>query len=158
MFHTATNGDSGAEKLADRADRDGATVNTGIKLLKRGRRSSNSMSVIGKLVRVLFAVLIATALIGAPAVQAAIAVPCGATTVTGMTDQRLAGHSQAPTPCKEKMPGCAGMLGCGVNVSLGVRVALATNDQVWMPTVYWPIAGSLDGLVVKPDLGPPITV
>lgn len=158
MFLTATNEDGGAEKAADRVDRDGVTVNAMINLLKRDRQPSNSMSMIGKLLRVLFAVLIAAALVGAPAVQAAVAAPCGTTTVTGMTDQRPAGHSQAPTPCKEKMPGCAGMLGCGVNASLGVRVALATNDQVWTAAAYWPIAGSLDGLVVKPDLGPPITI
>jgi hypothetical protein len=129
----------------------------GTHVLKRGRQQSNCTGVMGRLIRLMFAMLIATVLIGAPVVQAAVTMSCD-TTVASMADHRPSGHSQAPTPCKEKMPGCADVLSCGFSASLNARITIATNEQVWASAVYWPIADLLEGLVVKPDLGPPITI
>jgi hypothetical protein len=158
MFLTVTNGDGDmGEVQAGRTGRDRVSVIAGIKFLKSDRHLPNSMSMMGKLIRVFFAILIATALVGAPAVQAAAAMSCD-TTVASMAGHPPSGHFRTPAPCKEKMPGCTDMLGCGVSASLDARVAVATNEQVWTPATYWPIAGSLDGLVVTPDLGPPITI
>ena len=110
-----------------------------------------------KLIRILFAILIGAALVGAPTVQAAVAMPCGATVAT-MANQLTSGQSQAPTPCKEKVPGCVDMAGCCASVSLDAHVVVAANEQVWTAAAYWPITASLESLLVKPDLGPPITI
>ncbi|HLZ66542.1 MAG TPA: hypothetical protein VKQ29_09940 [Aliidongia sp.] len=132
-------------------------VVAGIRRLKNDRDRSISLGMMGKLIRVIFVILIGMALVGAPLVQAAVAMPCGPTPA-GMADQSPADHSQAPTPCKEKMSGCAQMLGCGVSAGLEAPAIVATNEQAWTPAVYWPVASLLEGLHLKPDLGPPIVI
>lgn len=125
--------------------------------MKSKRLQPNFMRKMTKFIRILFAILVSVALVGVPTVQAAVAIPCGATVAT-MADQLTSGHSPAPTPCKEKMPGCADMAGCGASVTLDAHVVVATNEQVWTAAAYWPITASLESLLVKPDLGPPITI
>jgi hypothetical protein len=125
--------------------------------LKNDRRRPNSLNMMGKLIRVMFALLIGLALVGAPMLQAAVAAPCGPA-MAGMADPSPAEQSPAPAPCKEKMPGCAQMLGCGVSASLEARAIVATDEQAWTPAVYWPVAGLFEGLRLKPDLGPPIAI
>jgi hypothetical protein len=127
--------------------------------LKSGHQRSNSYGMMSRLIRLLFAIVIGTALVGAPAVQAATAIPC-ATTVTTAPDHTLsAGQApaSAPTPCKA-MPGCADMLGCGLSAGLSAHIAALSQERAWTSTVYRAIADAHEGLSVKPDLGPPITI
>lgn len=109
-------------------------------------------------IRLLLAILIGTTLIGAPAVQAAITMPCDVVASGITVHQPSADRTPASVPCKAKMPGCADMLGCGLSASLLVRVVEGTNEQVWRPAAYWPVADCLEGLFVKPDLSPPIAI
>ena len=111
-----------------------------------------------RLIRSLLAILIAMVLIGAPGVPAAIAMPCDTIVASATDHQQLAGHHPNSTPCKEKMLGCAEMLGCGLTASLHVRDTVVSNQPIWVPAVYWPVADSLEGLFLKPDLGPPISI
>jgi hypothetical protein len=114
----------------------------------------------GRLIRLLFAILIGTTLTGAPAVQAAIALPCD-TVATSAPDHLLSsGHApaSAPTPCKGTMAGCADMLGCGLSTGLPAHATAAAHKLTWISAVYRAIADARVGLSVKPDLGPPITI
>src|SRR5258708_20371870 len=111
-----------------------------------------------RLVRSLLAILIATVLIGAPGVRAVIAMPCDAIVANAADHLQLSGHLPNSTPCKEKMPGCAEMLSCGLTASLHVRVTVVSNQPIVLPALYCPVAGSLGGLSLKPDLGPPISI
>ena len=125
--------------------------------MKTDRHRPICLSMMGKLVRVMFFIVIGMALVGAPVAQAGAAAPCGPI-IASMADQSPADHSQAPTPCKEKMPGCDQMLGCGVSASLQARALTATNEQIWTPVAYSPVVDLLEGLRLKPDLDPPIAI
>jgi hypothetical protein len=112
-----------------------------------------------RLINLLFAIVIGTALIGAPAVQAATAMPC-ATIVTTAPDHALsAGKAPtlAPAPCKA-MRGCADMLGCGLSAGLPTHSTALSQERTWISTAYRAIADAHEGLSVKPDLGPPIAI
>jgi hypothetical protein len=111
-----------------------------------------------RLIRSLLAILIATVLIGAPGVPAAIAMPCDTIVASAADHQQLSGHLPNSIPCKEKMSGCTDMLGCGLTASLHARVTVVSNQPIWAPAVYWPVADSLEGLVLKPHLGPPNSI
>ena len=123
--------------------------------MKNERRHSTSTSMVAKLIMRLL--VIVTALVGAPAVQAAAAMPCD--TIVTVAQSRVLSSTQAPSsaPCNTMTLGCAEMLGCGQNANLPVRVATATR-ATWRSIAYWSVPGSLEGLLVKPDLGPPITI
>jgi hypothetical protein len=113
-----------------------------------------------KLIRSLLAIFVATVLIGAPAVQAMITMPCQ-TAVTSTTDHPLP-SAKAPdpmsAPCKGTMPGCADMLGCGPSASLPVQVTAVAHKLIWTSAAYQAVADLHEGLSVKPYLGPPITI
>ena len=90
-----------------------------------------------RLLRRLFAVLIAAALIGAP-VQAAIVMPCDAF-VTSATDHPLiSDQDQVPasTPCGEIMLNCHDMVGCGVVAGLPAPAVGVMHKLVWNPAAY----------------------
>jgi hypothetical protein len=128
--------------------------------LKSDRQQSNSTGMSDRLIRLLFAIVIGTALMGAPAVQAAIAMPCD-TVVTNIADHLLSSGrapASAPAPCKGTMPGCADMLGCGLSAGLPAHAATLSQKLTWTSAVYWSIADARKGVSVKPDLGPPITI
>jgi hypothetical protein len=126
--------------------------------LKSDRQQSNSIGMTGRLFRLLFAILISTSLTGAPVVQAAIAMTCD-TVVTSVPDHLLSsGQASASAPCKGTMPGCADMLGCGITAGLPARVTAKAHKLTWTSAVYRAIADAREGLSVKPDLGPPITI
>jgi hypothetical protein len=110
-----------------------------------------------RLLRRLFALLIATALIGAP-VQAAIVMPCDAV-VTSAPDHPLF-SDQAPTstPCDGMMLICSDMVGCGVAASLPAHVAGVVHKLIWNAAAYWAAVDLHQGLSVEPDIGPPITI
>jgi hypothetical protein len=111
-----------------------------------------------RLIRSLLAISVAVVLLGAPVAQAAIAMPCD-TLVAGATDyQHLSGTGPNSMPGNDKLPGCTGMLGCWVSASLPGRVAVTTRQTMWTSAAYWPVADCLDGLSIKPELGPPITI
>ncbi len=112
-----------------------------------------------RLINLLFAIVIGTALVGAPAVQAAAVMPC-ATAVTTNPDHTLSAGkapTSAPTPCKV-MPGCVDMLGCGLSAGLPAHIAALSQERAWTSTAYRAIADAHEGLSVKPDLGPPIAI
>lgn len=109
----------------------------------------------GRLIRQLFAILIAAALIGAP-VTAAIAMSRGVV-VTSAPDDQLS-SDQAPAPCKQMTPCCADMLGCGLNAALPTEIVALAHKPTWTPAVYQIAADMHEGSSVKPDLGPPITI
>ena len=125
--------------------------------MKNGRRHSSYESMVAKLIMRLLAIVIVTVLVGAPTVQAAVAMPCGTAVNVTPSHALSTTHAPSPAPCKAMMAGCAEMLGCGMSANLRVRVATAT-PVAWASVVYWSVPGSLEGLFVKPDLGPPITI
>jgi len=130
------------------------------RVLKSDRQRSNSIGMTGRLIRLLFAVLVGTALIGAPAVQAAIAMPCE-TVVTSAPNHPLSSGqtpAPAPAPCKGVMPGCADMLGCAITAGLPPRITATAHKIFWTSITYKAVADWLEGLSIKPYLGPPITI
>jgi hypothetical protein len=111
-----------------------------------------------RLISSLLAICVAVVLLGASAAQAAIAMSCD-TVVAGATDcQHLSGTGPHSMPGNDKLPGCTGMLGCGLSASLPGRVAATTRQTMWTSAAYWPVADWHDGLSIKPELGPPITI
>jgi hypothetical protein len=133
--------------------------------LKYGRQQSTCKSVTVRLIRQLLAILMAAVLVGAPAAQAAFAPPCHAV-VAGVSDhQLLSDQASVPTPtpcngmpCNGMMPGCLDMLDCGLNAGLPAQAAGESQELIWTSAVYRISVDTHEGLTVKPDLGPPITV
>jgi hypothetical protein len=133
--------------------------------LKYSRHHSTCKSVTVKLIRQLLAILMVAMLVGAPAVQAALAPPCH-TVVAGISyHQLLSQHASVPTPtpcngmpCDGMTPGCLDMLDCGLNAGLPVQSVGESQKLIWTPAVYRISIDTHEGLTVKPDLGPPITV
>jgi hypothetical protein len=130
--------------------------------LKYGRYHSTCKSVTVKLIRHLLAILMVAVLVGAPAVQAAFAPPRHAVVSDHqlMSDQASA---SAPTPCNGMpctgmMPGCLDMLDCGLNAGLPVQAAGESQEFIWTSAAYRISIDTHEGLTIKPDLGPPITV
>jgi hypothetical protein len=114
----------------------------------------------GRLIRLLSAILVGAALIGAPAVRAAIAMPCD-TVVTSTPDHLLSSGqtpAPAPAPCKGAMPGCADMLGCAITAGLPPRITATAHKFIWTSITYQMVADWREGLSIKPYLGPPITI
>jgi hypothetical protein len=114
----------------------------------------------GRLIRLLFAILIGTALMGPPAVQAAIARPCE-TVVTSASGHLLSSGqapASAPAPCKGTMPACIDMLGCGLSAGLPAKAPTLSHKLTWTSAIFPVLADAREGRSVKPDLGPPITI
>jgi hypothetical protein len=110
-----------------------------------------------RLLRQLFAVLIAAALIGAP-MQAALALPCN-TLVTSATNHPLiSDQAPASTPCGGMMLNCPDMVGCGVIAGLPAPAIGMMHKLVWNPAAYWAAADLPQGLSVQPSIDPPITI
>jgi hypothetical protein len=84
-----------------------------------------------RLLRPLLAILVAVALFGAPAVQAA-AVRCD-TMHMATAGKAFSGGTQAPTPCK-MMPDCTDALGCA-SVSLPVSAISVVGPLTWPPAL-----------------------
>ena len=127
--------------------------------MKSGHQRSNSYGMMSRLIRLLFAIVIGMALVGAPAVQAATAMPC-ATVVAAIGDHTLSAGkdpTSAPMPCKA-MPSCADMFGCGLSAGLPAHIAAVSQERAWTSPVYRAIADAHEGLSVEPDLGPPIAI
>lgn len=110
-----------------------------------------------RLIRRLFAIVIAAALIGAP-VEASAVMPCDTIVATALDHQLSSGQAPAPTPCKKMMPGCPDMFGCGIAVGLPDHLTGVALKLIWTSSVYWAAADAHEGLSVEPDLGPPITI
>jgi hypothetical protein len=128
--------------------------------LKRDRQQSNSVGMTGRLIRLLAAISVGTALIGAPAVRAAMAMPCE-TVVTSAPDHLLSSRqtpAPAPAPCKGAMSGCADMLGCAITAGLPARITAMAHKLIWTSIIYQMVADWHEGLSIKPYLDPPITI
>lgn len=125
--------------------------------MKNDRRHSKCKGMVAKMIIRLLAIVIVAILVGAPTVQAAVAMSCDTAVNVAPSHSVSTTHASSPAPCKAVMAGCAEMLGCGLSANLRVRVATATQ-VAWTAVAYWPVLGSLQGLFVKPDLGPPITI
>jgi hypothetical protein len=113
-----------------------------------------------RLIRQLLAILMVAVLIGAPAAQAAFTAPCNAVVANVSDQQSLSGQTSAPTPmpCKGTMPGCLDMLDCGLSAGLPVQAVGESQKPIWTSAVYPISIDTHEGLSVKPDLGPPITI
>ena len=110
-----------------------------------------------RLLRRLFAVLIATALIGAP-VQAAVVMPCDAVVASAPDHPLFSDQAPASTPCGGMMLNCPDMVGCGVVAGLPAPAIGVMHKLVWSPAAYWASADLPQGLSVEPDIDPPITI
>jgi hypothetical protein len=110
-----------------------------------------------RLLRRLFAVLIATALIGAP-VQAAIVMPCDAVVTSAPDHPMFSEQAPASTPCGGMMLVCADMVGCGVAAGLPAPAIGVVHKLVWNAAAYWVAADLPQGLSVEPSIDPPITI
>jgi hypothetical protein len=110
-----------------------------------------------RLLRRLFAVLIATALIGAPA-QAAIVMPCDAVVASAPDHPLFSDQAPASTPCDGMMLICPDMIGCGVTAGLPAHVTGVAHKLIWATATYWATADLPQGLSVEPDIDPPITI
>jgi hypothetical protein len=118
-----------------------------------------------RLIRQLLAILLAAVLVGAPAVQAAFAPPCHIVVVDISDHQLRSDQVSVPTPtpcdgmpCNGMTPGCLDMLDCGLNAGLPVQAVGESQELIWTSAVYRIGIDAHEGLTVKPDLGPPITV
>jgi len=134
-------------------------------ILKYDRDQSISNDVTVRLIRQLLAIMMVAVLIGAPAVQAAFAPPCR-TVIAGASDRQLVSdHASVPAPmpcngmpCNGMMPGCLDMLDCGLNAGLPVQAVGESQKLIRISAVYRIGIDTHEGLTVKPDLGPPITI
>ncbi|WP_143021152.1 hypothetical protein [Belnapia rosea] len=108
-----------------------------------------------RLFRPLLAILVAVALVGAPAVQAASVVPCDTMRMAAADHQASSGGAQAPAPCK-MTPACVDALGCVSLVSLPVPALSASGPLTWVSVAYWAVTDAREGLSIKPILHPPI--
>lgn len=128
--------------------------------MKNEREHPTCNSMTGKLIRQMFAILIAMVLIGAPAVQATMAVPCNTGVTSNPGHQLSTGQAPTPTttPCKGMVPGCDGMLGCGLSASLPDHGTAVAHKLIWTPAAYRAVSDAREGLSIVPDLGPPITI
>ncbi|MBC9176009.1 hypothetical protein [Pseudoroseomonas ludipueritiae] len=110
-----------------------------------------------RLFRPLLAILVAVALIGAPAVQASSAVPCDTMHMANTEHQASSGDAQAPAPCK-MTPACIDAIGCASLVSLPAPALSASGPLTWIAVAYGAAADAREGLSIKPILDPPIRV
>jgi hypothetical protein len=110
-----------------------------------------------RLLRQLFAVMIAAALIGGPA-QAALAMPCDAVVTSAPDHPLVSEQAPAPVPCGGMMLVCSDMAGCGVTAGLPARVTGVTHKLVWTTAAYWAAVDFPQGLSVPPSIDPPITI
>jgi hypothetical protein len=108
-----------------------------------------------RLLRPLLAILVAVALAGAPAVQAASAAPCDTMHMTAAEHQASSGEAPAPAPCK-MTPACVDALGCVSLTSLPAPAIPAAAPLTWTSVAYWAGADTREGLSLKPALDPPI--
>ena len=108
-----------------------------------------------RLLRPLLAILVAAALIGAPAVQAASAMPCDAMHMAAADHQASSGNAPTPAPCKAT-PTCVDALGCVSVASLPAPAISTARLLTWTPVAYWAGADAREGLSVEPALLPPI--
>jgi hypothetical protein len=99
--------------------------------------------------------LIATVLIGAPAVQATIDMPCHMVVATGDRLSSAQVPDPMPAPCKGTMPGCADVLVCGLSAALPAHLTATSRKLIWTSAAYEAVADSREGLSVQPDLVPP---
>ena len=129
-------------------------------ILKTDRQQSTYKDMVGRVIRQLFAIVIATMLVGVPAVQATVTVPCDAV-VTSASDHHLSSGSaptQTSVPCKGMMPGCTDMCGCAVTAGLPAHVTGTAHKLIWTSVAYRTVFGWHEGLSLKPYLGPPVTI
>lgn len=117
-------------------------------------------AMVGKLIRQMFAVLIAMVFIGAPVVPTMSAMPCHSGVTISSGHQLSSGTASAPktAPCKGMVPGCGDMLGCGLSASLPDRGTAQAHNLIWTSASYRAVSDAHDGLSIVPDLGPPITI
>jgi len=113
----------------------------------------------------LVAILMVLVLTGAPAVQAAIAPSCHTVSAGASDDRQLFGQTLVATPmpdhgtpCDGMMPGCPDMLDCSANAGLPVQAVGESHKLIWTSDVYRAGIDMHEGLTVKPDLDPPITI
>jgi hypothetical protein len=130
--------------------------------LKDDRQQSTCGNMTMRLIRQLLTMLMVAVLIGAPAVQAAFTMPCHAVAASPSDqDHRLISDPTSvpvPMPCKGVTPGCLDMLDCGLSAGLPAQAVGESQKLIWTSAVY-PISSDMhEGLSVKPDLGPPITI
>lgn len=115
-----------------------------------------SQGMVVRLLRPLLAILVAVALVGAPAIQAATAVPCDAMPATAAHHQASPGSAEAPAPCKGIMPACIDVLGCVSIPTLPGPEASHGRPVAWTRVAYWDASGVREGLSLEPALHPPI--
>jgi hypothetical protein len=113
-----------------------------------------------RLIRQLFAILMVAMLMGAPALQAAFPAPCHAAAANVSDHQSLSDQTSVPPPmpCEGTMPGCVDMLDCGLTAGLPAQAVGESQKLVWTSAVFPISTDAHEGLSVKPDLGPPITI
>jgi hypothetical protein len=113
-----------------------------------------------RLIRSLLAILIATVLIGAPAVQATTDMPCHMVVASATGDQLSSTQAPDPVPApfKGTMPGCTDVLVCGLSAALPAHVTTTSREPIWTSASYGAVVDSREGLSVQPDLVPPITI
>jgi hypothetical protein len=109
-----------------------------------------------RLLRPLLAILIAFALIGPLAAQAAAPMPCHGECFSLTAHQ--ADPGQFPTPCKSMATVCMTALGCVATVNLPDYQSVAATRLSWAPVTYRADTRVIDGLSLAPDLGPPIAI
>ena len=128
--------------------------------MKDDRQHSSWTEMMLRLIRSLLAILIATVLIGAPAVQATIDMPCHMVVASATGDQLSSTQAPdpMPTPCKGTMPGCTDVIVCGLSAALPAHVTATSHEPIWTSASYGAVVDSREGLSVQPDLVPPITI
>jgi hypothetical protein len=109
------------------------------------------------LLRRLFAVLIAAALVGAP-VQAAIVMPCDTVIASAPDHPLFSDQAPAATPCDGMRLICPDMIGCGVIFDLPAQVPGVVQRLIWAAADYWATVDLPPGLSVEPDIDPPIMI
>ena len=107
-----------------------------------------------RLLRPLLAILVAVALAGTLAAQAASTVSCDSMQMIATVHEAPSG--QARVPCKGMTLGCVDALGCVSTSSLPAPAISASGPLIWTHVVYWAATDVREGLSVKPALDPPI--
>ncbi|WP_431269251.1 hypothetical protein [Dankookia sp. P2] len=117
---------------------------------------------LSRVARLVVAIITVCAFLGAGLVQNLPSSQVDTAVVAMMADMGDDGaampchDTQESDPCKDKVPGCMTDMGCIFVVGIPVPHAPAVSGLAWSRVAYWQSVRLVDGVSLKPYLGPPI--
>jgi hypothetical protein len=113
-----------------------------------------------KLLRLILALLIVTAYVGATVFQAAPVSAADADVSRSSMNGMMHEHDGQgdKMPCKGMLPNCVTDLGCIFLVSVPTPDLNLFTVTIWSSVIYYNASEALRGRTIKPAIGPPISL